>query len=59
MNRKGLDLIVANGPESLDADFTRATILTREGEMVPYRGPKVGLAGKILDALETFIDRTR
>jgi phosphopantothenoylcysteine decarboxylase/phosphopantothenate--cysteine ligase len=53
--RKGLDLIVANGPAALDGDRTRALLLTRTGDALPFEGPKKGLAEKILWAAEAFL----
>ena len=52
MAAKRLDLIVANGPQALDGDRTRALILARDGRRIPYAGTKARLAEKILDALE-------
>jgi phosphopantothenoylcysteine decarboxylase/phosphopantothenate--cysteine ligase len=55
MREKGLDLIVANGPEALNGDRTRAVLLTRDGRSHPYAGPKAGLAAKILSTAEAFL----
>jgi phosphopantothenoylcysteine decarboxylase/phosphopantothenate--cysteine ligase len=55
MSAKGLDLIVANGPDALDGDRTRALLITRDGRAAAYRGTKSGLADKILDAAEALL----
>jgi phosphopantothenoylcysteine decarboxylase/phosphopantothenate--cysteine ligase len=52
MAAKKLDLIVANGPEALDGDRTRAMIIGRDGRRIPYAGTKARLAERILDTLE-------
>jgi phosphopantothenoylcysteine decarboxylase/phosphopantothenate--cysteine ligase len=54
MARKGLDLIVANAPDALGGERTRAWILTRDGTTTPFAGTKASLADKILDRLETL-----
>jgi phosphopantothenoylcysteine decarboxylase / phosphopantothenate---cysteine ligase len=55
MHDKGLDLIVANGPEALDGGETRAVILSRDGATTRFAGPKTALAEKILSAAEAFL----
>jgi phosphopantothenoylcysteine decarboxylase/phosphopantothenate--cysteine ligase len=55
MERKGLDAIVANGPDSLDGDVTRAALLTRGGDAELFRGSKAGLAERILNKAETLL----
>jgi phosphopantothenoylcysteine decarboxylase/phosphopantothenate--cysteine ligase len=62
LQRKGVDLIVANDisrPDAgFDSDSNAATIITAGGaEAVPL-GPKSALASVILDRAETFLQRT-
>lgn len=53
--KKNLDLIVANNPDALHREDTRAILLSPSGWTSPYEGPKAGLADKVLDAVETLI----
>ncbi len=53
MERKGLDIIVANAPESLEGELTRTHILSADG--VSERGPesKVAFAHALLDVVSS------
>jgi phosphopantothenoylcysteine decarboxylase/phosphopantothenate--cysteine ligase len=51
MAEKNLDVIVANRPSSLGGTRTRAWILAADGGAEAYRGPKEGLAARLLDRL--------
>lgn len=49
LERKGCDLIVLNGPESLDADETRVEVLGRDGQVHGcFSGSKAAVAGELL-----------
>jgi phosphopantothenoylcysteine decarboxylase / phosphopantothenate---cysteine ligase len=51
MEKKHLDLIVANGPDALFSDKTRAMVLAKGGGAAFYSGSKKGLARMIFDFL--------
>ncbi len=48
---KSLDLIVANAPDALDKDDTKAVLLFRSGGRAAFKGPKAALARKIFSLL--------
>jgi phosphopantothenoylcysteine decarboxylase / phosphopantothenate---cysteine ligase len=49
--KKNLDLVVANGPESLRGETTKAMLLAKNGGVAFYTGAKTGLAERIFDVL--------
>jgi len=56
LEAKGLDLVVANGPEAIGADRQDALLVRRNGQMTRLAGvTKADLARAILDALHSSV----
>lgn len=51
MREKDVDVMVANPARVLGQTHTTAWLIDRSGRAAPYRGPKTGLANRLLDAL--------
>lgn len=54
MRRKGLDMIVANGPEALDGDRSTIDVLLPDGRRWSRSGTKAALADEIVQAAEAL-----
>ena len=54
--RKGLDLVVANGPENIGSDRARATLVSSAGARRLPEGPKARVARAIVDAAVELLE---
>jgi phosphopantothenoylcysteine decarboxylase/phosphopantothenate--cysteine ligase len=59
LTRKGLDLVVANGPANLGSSRASVALVSRRGTPARVSGPKPRVARAIVDAAARLIDERR